>query len=122
MARRDPRRQRGGTEEAAAAAPHADYLGVGPLVDTATKPDARTSLGLAGIAAVCASTPLPCVAIGGIDVAVTPRLREAGAAGVAIVSGICAQPDPGAASAAYLDAWRAGAPGNAHPGGAAVTT
>ena len=108
--------------EAAAAVPHADYLGVGPLVDTATKPDARTSLGLAGIAAVCASTPLPCVAIGGIDVAVTPRLREAGAAGVAIVSGICAQPDPGAASAAYLDAWRAGAPGNAHPGGAAVTT
>ena len=62
------------------------------------------------------------VSIGGIDVTVTPHLREAGAAGVAIVSGICAQPDPGAASAAYLDAWRAGAPGNAHPGVAAVTT
>ncbi len=92
--------------EAAAAAPHADYLGVGPVVDTATKPDARASLGLGGVAAVCAASPLPCVAIGGIDVAATPHLRAVGAAGVAIVSGICAHPDPGAASTAYLDAWR----------------
>ncbi|WP_018559456.1 MULTISPECIES: hypothetical protein [unclassified Streptomyces] len=34
-----------------------------------------------------------------------PRLREAGAAGAAVVSGICAAEDPGAAARAYADAW-----------------
>ncbi len=39
-------------------------------------------------------TSLPIVAIGGIDVASTAAIIEAGADGIAVVSAICAAPDP----------------------------
>lgn len=75
-----------------------DYLGVGPVFPTATKADAAPAMGLDGLAAIRAATPLPIVAIGGISLANTAETIAAGADGVAVVSAICAAPDPAAAS------------------------
>ncbi|WP_285138424.1 thiamine phosphate synthase [Microbacterium sp. lyk4-40-TSB-66] len=96
---------------AAAALPKGtvDYLGVGVIRATATKPDHPQPLGVAGFAELAASTDLPCVAIGGIDVDDVTALRAAGAAGVAVVSAVCAADDPGAAVGALTAAWGAGA-------------
>lgn len=89
----------------AAAEPDADYLGIGPFRDTATKPDADPALGLDGVAALTAAAGVPAVTIGGVGVADLPLLRTLGLAGVAVVSGICAVGDPAAAARAYLAGW-----------------
>ncbi len=83
---------------AAAAFPEGtvDYLGVGVIRATATKPDHPQPLSVDGFAELAASTALPCVAIGGIGVDDVAALRRAGAAGVAVVSAVCAADDPGA--------------------------
>lgn len=78
-----------------------DYLGIGAVRATATKPDAPRPLGLDGFARSRALTRLPSVAIGGVRVEDTAALAAAGADGVAVVSGICATPDPEAAARAY---------------------
>ncbi|REF35272.1 thiamine phosphate synthase [Thermasporomyces composti] len=86
-----------------------DYLGVGPVFAQQTKPDAGTPIGLRGLAEVCAAAPLPCVAIGGIDASSAGAVRAVGAAGVAVVSAICGQPDPMAAARTLRDAFLEGA-------------
>lgn len=93
-----------------------DLLGVGVVHPTATKADHPPALGHDGFARLARATDLPCVAIGGVTLDDVPGLRAAGAAGVAVVSGICAAPDPGAAAAAYVAAWDAA---GAHAGSAA---
>jgi thiamine-phosphate pyrophosphorylase len=75
-----------------------DYLGVGPIFATSTKPDAAPAMGLAGLAAARAATALPIVAIGGIDAASATAVIRAGADGLAVVSALCAAPDPRAAA------------------------
>ena len=82
-----------------------DYLGVGVVRATATKIDTPDPLGVAGIADRVRLTSLPVVAIGGVTVADMAPLRACGAAGAAIVSGICAAEDPEAAAGAYAAAW-----------------
>jgi thiamine-phosphate pyrophosphorylase len=84
---------------AAIAAIDIDYLGVGPIFATATKPDAAPALGLDGLAAVRAATPLPIVAIGGIGPDNAVAAVRAGADGVAVVSAICGASDPGQSAA-----------------------
>ncbi|WZH38515.1 MAG: thiamine phosphate synthase [Microbacterium enclense] len=86
-----------------------DYLGVGVIRATTTKPDHPRPLGIDGFAELAASTTLPCVAIGGIDVDDAAPLRTAGAAGIAVVSAICGSDDPGAAVRHLRAAWEAGA-------------
>ena len=85
-----------------------DYLGVGVIHPTSTKPDHPAPLGVAGFAAFAADSPLPCVAIGGIERADVAALRAGGAAGVAVVSALCAAPDPRVAARKLLRAWGAG--------------
>ena len=82
-----------------------DYLGVGVIRATATKPDHPVPLGIDGFAALAAATPLPCVAIGGVTADDATALRRAGAAGLAIVSAICAAEDPAAAARAFRTEW-----------------
>ncbi|TDR77940.1 thiamine phosphate synthase [Paludibacterium purpuratum] len=82
-----------------------DYLGVGPVYATATKPDADPPCGVDGLAAIARATTLPVVAIGGIHAGNAALLRTAGAAGVAVVSAICASPDPARATRALAAAW-----------------
>lgn len=71
-----------------------DYLGVGAIRPTLTKPDHPTPLGIVGFGRIAAATTLPCVAIGGVERGDIAELRRAGAAGVAFVSAICAAEDP----------------------------
>lgn len=77
-----------------------DYLGVGPIFVTTTKPDAAPAIGLDGLARTRARTRLPIVAIGGLGLGNTAATIEAGADGVAVVSAICASADPRAAALA----------------------
>ena len=76
-----------------------DYLGVGPVWATPTKPEAAAPLGVERAGALAASTDLPCVAIGGIGPGNAVSVRALGVAGVAVVSAICAAPDPTHAAA-----------------------
>lgn len=75
-----------------------DLIGISPVFDTATKPDAGAGVGLAGVRTLAALAGLPCVAIGGIDVARAALLRGSGVVGVCVVSAICSAPDPQAAA------------------------
>jgi thiamine-phosphate pyrophosphorylase len=74
----------------------ADYLGV-TVWATETKPEA-VPIGLEGVRAVVAATPLPVVGIGGIDAENAREVLEAGAVGVAVVSAVAAAADPVAAT------------------------
>ncbi|GAA1843069.1 thiamine phosphate synthase [Microlunatus capsulatus] len=87
-------------EQVAAAPDWLDYLGVGPVRATATKPEAAAPLGLAGTAALVAAARVPCVAIGGIGPANAAEVRSTGVAGIAVVSAVCAADDPAAGAAA----------------------
>lgn len=82
-----------------------DYLGVGVIRPTLTKPDHPAPLGVDGFAAIAAATTLPCVAIGGVRLADVPALRRAGAAGVAVVSAICAADDPARVAEDFVQEW-----------------
>lgn len=84
-----------------------DYLGVGVIRPTSTKPDHPPALGIDGFAAVAAASPLPCVAIGGVGIDDVGALRAAGAAGVAVVSALCAADDPRTAAEGFAGRWRA---------------
>ncbi|QTX04291.1 bifunctional hydroxymethylpyrimidine kinase/phosphomethylpyrimidine kinase [Agromyces archimandritae] len=86
------------------------YLGVGVIRPTPTKLDHPPALGIDGFAEIAAATGLPCVAIGGVGLADVAELRRADAAGVAVVSAICAAPDPSAAAREFADGWAAAAP------------
>lgn len=75
-----------------------DYAGAGPVFATPTKADAEAPVGWDGLARITAASPVPVVAIGGIKSGDAAPARAAGAAGLAVVSAICGQPDPEAAA------------------------
>lgn len=79
-----------------------DYLGVGTVFGTQTKSDHSQPIGLRGLAGMCAESPLPTVAIGGLKAHHKPAVLAAGADGLAVVSAICGQPDPEAAARQFL--------------------
>jgi len=83
-----------------------DHLGVGPVRSTPTKPGHEPPVGLDGAALLAAASPVPCVAIGGLDAALAGPLRRAGLAGAAYVSAICASDDPERAARDLASAWR----------------
>lgn len=78
-----------------------DYLGIGPVFATATKPDHKPPIGLDGLARLVARSPVPVVAIGGLSAENVPGVRATGASGLAVVSAICGQADPEAAAARF---------------------
>lgn len=82
-----------------------DYLGVGPVWPQTTKSDAAEPGGLDRLRAIVAASPWPCVAIGGIDAARASQVRTTGAAGVAVVSAVCGQPDVSGAVRRLRAAW-----------------
>ncbi|MBQ2379431.1 MAG: thiamine phosphate synthase [Akkermansia sp.] len=72
-----------------------DYLGCGPVFPTITKDDAPPPMGVEGWAELARMSPLPVVAIGGLNKERTAAVRATGlAAGVAVVSAICAAENP----------------------------
>lgn len=86
----------------AAQAAGADYIGVGAVFPTSTKKDAK-SLSREEMRAICEAVDIPVVAIGGINADNLPQLAGSGVDGVAVVSAIFAQPDPGAATRHLLE-------------------
>lgn len=84
-------------EALAAQADGADYLGCGAAFVTGTKLDAHP-VSAETMRAVTAAVDIPVVAIGGISAANISQLNGRGLAGVAVVSGIFAQPDITAAA------------------------
>ena len=84
-----------------------DYVGVGPIFATATKPDHAEPLGIAGIAALRPRLVVPALAIGGVDARHADALRRAGAAGLAVVSAIAGAADPEGAARALRQAFTA---------------
>ncbi|UPO77062.1 thiamine phosphate synthase [Arthrobacter sp. Helios] len=84
-----------------------DHLGAGVIRPTSTKPDHPEPLGVAGFQAFAAESPVPCVAIGGIELADIPALRAAGASGAAVVSAICTAADPLRSARELVAAWNA---------------
>jgi len=73
----------------------ADYIGIGPVFPTDTKPDALPPIGLTGLRRVAARVPdLPGVAIGGITRETAADVVDAGARYVAVISAICQADDP----------------------------
>lgn len=78
-----------------------DYLGMGPVFPTISKLNAPPVLGVDGFTALASQSPLPVVAIGGLDVERARLVRATGAAsGIAVVSAICGAEDPEAAARA----------------------
>lgn len=70
----------------------ADYLGCGAIKATPTKNS--TVLPLESLREICQNSPLPVVAIGGIDVGVVASLRGLNLAGVAVVRAIMVAENP----------------------------
>jgi len=93
-----------------------DYVGVGPVYATVTKPDHAAPLGFDGLARVCTASPVPAVAIGGLALGHVADVLAAGAAGLALVSAICAAADPTAAARAFAEALQAAREAGAEPG------
>ncbi|MDD6484924.1 MAG: thiamine phosphate synthase [Clostridiales bacterium] len=81
-----------------AAAAGADYIGSGAVFSTQTKPDAK-SMDIKTLKSITAASPIPAVAIGGINGGNVQKLRGSGISGAAVVSGIFAAPDIKAAAA-----------------------
>lgn len=71
----------------------ADYLGVGPVFPTATKPDAGEAIGPEGLRRIVQAVRIPVVAIGGITVDNAAEAIRAGAAGVAVISAVASAED-----------------------------
>ena len=63
-----------------------DYIAVGPVFPTRTKPDAAPVLGLDGLARLAEIATHPIVAIGGIRLENAPDVIRAGASSVAVIS------------------------------------
>jgi len=78
----------------------ADYLGVGPVYGTHSKPDAGEALGIEGFVRRIKYAEEPIVGIGGITPGNAAPVIQAGAAGVAVVSAILRADDPASAAAA----------------------
>ena len=83
-----------------AAALDVDYLGVSAIFSTPTKIDTTSEWGLEGLAALRRVSKHALVAIGGIHASNATQVIEAGADGIAVVTALCAAPDPEAAARA----------------------
>jgi thiamine-phosphate pyrophosphorylase len=75
----------------------ADYLGVGPVFATPTKPG-RAAVGVELVTAVAPVLNVPWFAIGGLDADNLDQVTGAGATRVAVVRAVFEAPDPAAAA------------------------
>jgi thiamine-phosphate pyrophosphorylase len=80
-----------------ATAEGADYVAVGPVHETPTKPG-RPAAGLAYVRHAAAHATVPWFAIGGIDAANVHEVVAAGARRIVVVRAIAEDPDPEAAA------------------------
>jgi len=91
------------------AAGDADYIGVGPVYATPTKPG-RPAVGLELVRYAATRAASPFFAIGGIEPANVTDVVAAGAPRIAVMRAICEASDPRAAAAGLRVALERGAP------------
>ena len=72
----------------------ADYIAFSPIFPTPTKTDTPPALGLNGVKELKELTPIPCVAIGGINYENVCDVMRTGVDGAAVVSAIAGSPLP----------------------------
>jgi len=85
----------------------ADYVAVGSMFPTGSKAGFRL-VGPELLRRVRPEIPVPLVAIGGITLDNVTEIIQAGADAVAVISAVCAAPDPAAAARRFLETIRAG--------------
>lgn len=97
-----------GDEVDAAVAASADYVTLGPLAPTASKPGYEPTLSPAEAGAIARRHPGRVIALGGIEPDLLPGLVAAGFVGAAVMGGVMRAAAPGAVIRAYLAALGAG--------------
>jgi thiamine-phosphate pyrophosphorylase len=80
----------------------ADYIGVGPVHATPTKPG-RQPVGFGYLQQAVGAAVRPAYAIGGIDLDTVDAVLATGVFGVAVVRAVMEARDPAAATAALLE-------------------
>ena len=85
----------------------ADYLGVSPIFQTATKTDAGKPAGISLIEEIRARVDIPLIAIGGIDHSNARDVIRAGADGLCAISSVIAREDVKAEIKKFQDLFRA---------------
>jgi thiamine-phosphate pyrophosphorylase len=93
-----------GNDDEVVRAAGADYVGIGPLYSTGSKPDAGDAIGPERFAELARRCGLPAVAIGGITSERVAEVMAADAAGVAVISALFGAPDPTLAARALRSA------------------
>ncbi|MCP2519818.1 thiamine phosphate synthase [Candidatus Aminicenantes bacterium AC-335-K20] len=83
----------------------ADYLGVGPVFPTTTKPDIRAPLGIEGLKKIRKKVKIPIVAIGGINENNIREVCSIGVDGVAVISAIVLSSDPCQSARKLIKEW-----------------
>jgi len=86
--------------------PAPDYVTIGPVFPTASKPGYGPALGPGALAGAAASG-IPVLALGGVEAGNAAACRAAGA-GIAVMGGVMRADDPGATVEALLAALRGG--------------
>ncbi|MDO4411710.1 thiamine phosphate synthase [Cutibacterium sp.] len=81
-----------------------DYVGVGALHGTGTKPEAG-ELGLAKVGDVVKASPWPVCVIGGVSAADARDVVRVGCDGLSVVSAICRSKDPESSARELVEAW-----------------
>ncbi len=81
----------------------ADYIGFGPIYATGSKSDAGMVKGLEDLREMVSGVNIPIIAIGGIAIENAGEVMRAGAHGIAVISAVCCQPDPTAATHRLMD-------------------
>ena len=76
----------------------ADYVGFGPVFPTGSKSDAGEAQGLDRLADFIRAVRAPVIAIGGIGACTAADVARSGAHGIAVISAVCCQADPEAAT------------------------
>lgn len=76
-----------------------DYIGISPVFGTPTKTDTAQPFGIEGLKEAVHLSVHPTVGIGGMNADTAAAVMQTGCNGIAVVSAICAAPDPTAASA-----------------------
>ncbi|HMQ16160.1 MAG TPA: thiamine phosphate synthase, partial [Phycisphaerae bacterium] len=95
------------TEQVAAALDEQpDYIAVGPVFQSPTKPQDHVA-GTALVRYAAARTELPLVAIGGLRAEVAGEVIAAGASCLCVCSAVISAPDPAGAARRLVDAWPA---------------
>ena len=85
------------------AASDVDYVTVSPVFATASKPGYGPPLGLDGLRALCARTPVKVYALGGVTRENAASCLNAGAAGVAVMGAVMRADDPAFVAAEILE-------------------